>query len=136
MELESYLGIPYKFKGRDRQGIDCLGLVWLYLKEKGISIPDHDGMPMEKMAQPDYLERALRALDQIGQRVDEPQADDIVVMRLPGGYTHMGVMVDNRHMLHVLIDRPSSLTPIRKYRRRIVAIYRLHSKNNQTACPR
>ena len=112
MNLDSFLGIPYKFKGRDRQGIDCLGLVWLYLREKGIFIPDDDGLPMLEEAQSDYLDRVLKALAR-AERVAVPQADDIVVMRLPGGYTHMGVMADNQHMLHVLINRPSGLTPIR-----------------------
>lgn len=124
MNLDSFLGIPYKFKGRDRQGIDCLGLVWLYLREKGIFIPDDDGLPMLEESQSDYLDRVLKALARAAEKVAVPQADDIVVMRLPGGYTHMGVMADNQHMLHVLINRPSGLTPIKRYKHHIVAIYR------------
>lgn len=124
MDLNSFLGIPYKFKGRDRHGIDCLGLVWLYLKEKGVFIPDDDGLPMFEEAQSDYQERVLKALDRVVERAEVPQADDIVVMRLPGGYTHMGVMVDSQNMLHVLLDRPSDLAPLKKYKHRIVAIYR------------
>ncbi len=124
MDLNSFLGIPYKFRGRDKTGVDCLGLVWLYLREKGIFIPDDDGLPMISEAQGDYQERILRALDKVAERVIVPQTDDIVVMRLPGGYTHMGVMVDNQNMLHVLLDRPSDLTPVRKYKHRIVAVFR------------
>jgi cell wall-associated NlpC family hydrolase len=124
MDLNSFIGIPYKFRGRDKTGIDCLGLVWLYLKERGIFIPDTDGLPMVEEAQTDYLERVLRSLDKVAARVDTPQSDDIVIMRLPGGYTHLGVMTDNYNMLHVLLDRPSALVPVRKYRSRIVAIFR------------
>ncbi|HHY12112.1 MAG TPA: C40 family peptidase [Firmicutes bacterium] len=124
MDPCSFIGIPYKFKGRDRNGIDCLGLVWLYLREKGIFIPDDDGLPMLAEAQSDYQNRVLKALDKVARRVAAPQADDIVVMWLPGGYTHMGVMADNQNMLHVLLDRPSALVPVRRYRNRILAIFR------------
>ena len=65
--------------------------MWLYLKERGIFIPDTDGLPMVEEAQTDYMERVLTSLDS-GCRVDTPQSDDIVVMKLPGDYTHLGVM--------------------------------------------
>jgi len=124
MDLNSFIGIPYRFRGRDKTGIDCLGLVWLYLKERGIFIPDTDGLPMVEEVQTDYMERVLTSLDKVAARVDTPQSDDIVVMKLPGGYTHLGVMADNHNMLHVLLDRPSALVPVRKYRSRIAAIFR------------
>jgi len=121
---QQFLGIPFKFKGRDRSGTDCLGLVWMYLRSRGFHMPDSDGLPMERDNQPDYLDRAINALSQLFESVAYPQANDIILMRLPGGYTHMGVMVDDENMLHVLKDRPSSLEPIEKYKRRVVAIFR------------
>ncbi|MBE3519273.1 MAG: C40 family peptidase [Firmicutes bacterium] len=133
--LENLIGIPYKFKGRGFDGVDCLGLVWLYFRSKGISFPDGDGLPIEEEAGPDYLKRALDALNRIARPVSEPQADDIVVMRFPGGYVHLGVMVDQRNMLHVVKGRPSSVTPLWKFRFRIVGIYRLIAPNRGSAPP-
>lgn len=118
-------GIPYKFGGRDFEGVDCLGLVWLYFRRKGLEFPDSDGLPLEGEVHPDYLERVTRALDAIARPVSEPKEDDIVVMRLPGGYVHLGVMVDDVRMLHVLKGRPSCVVPLRRFRSRIVSIYRL-----------
>ncbi len=122
--IEQFYGIPFKFKGRDRTGTDCLGLVWMYLRSKGIRLPDTDGLPMEADRQPDYMERAIHGLSEYCESVPLPQANDIILMRLPGGYTHMGVMVDEENMLHLLKDRPSGLEPVQKYRRRVVAIFR------------
>jgi cell wall-associated NlpC family hydrolase len=119
-----YLNIPFKFRGRDKQGTDCLGLMWMYLRSRGYVIPDRDGLPMLHDNQEDFLERAIKGLQKIGEQVNVPQNDDIVLMNLPGGYTHIGVVVSNDQMLHVLKDRPSVVEPIRKYRRRIVAIFR------------
>jgi len=125
---EDLLGIPFKFRGRDRRGVDCLGLVWLYLRSKGIDIPDTDGLPMERDLQPDYLERAAQALSRFCDNVPHPGSGDIVLMRLPGGYTHLGVMVDGENMLHVLKDKPSGLELLLKYRRRVVAVFRPRQK--------
>ncbi len=124
MSYEEFTGIPFSFRGRDKRGLDCLGLVWLYLRSRGIHIPDTDGLPMERDLQPDYLERAIAALSPICDSVAYPEANDIILMRLPGGYTHLGVMVDDANMLHLLKDRPSGLEPVMKYRRRVVAIFR------------
>lgn len=109
-------------QGQARDRLPWVGMV--VLEGKGVFIPDDDGLPMFEEAQSDYQERVLKALDRVAERAEVPQADDIVVMRLPGGYTHMGVMVDSQNMLHVLLDRPSDLAPLKKYKHRIVAIYR------------
>lgn len=124
MSYQAFLGIPFKFTGRDRRGVDCLGLVWAYLRYRGIRIPDTDGLPMEADHQPDYLKRAIDGLARCCDSVESPQPNDIILMRLPGGYTHLGVMVDADNMLHVLKDRPSGVEPILKYKRRVVAIFR------------
>ena len=124
MPFQNLLNIPYKFLGRDKNGTDCLGLVYMYFKSEGINIPDCDGLPMMQDRQPDYMERAISALSRICTRVNVPQKHDIILMSLPGGYVHLGVMVDDTYMLHVLKDRPSMLVPVRKYRMRIVGVFR------------
>lgn len=128
MSYEEFTGIPFKFRGRDKRGVDCLGLVWLYLRSKGVHIPDADGLPMEEDLQPDYLERAMNGLSRVCDSVAYPQENDIILLKLPGGYTHFGVMVDDSSMLHVLKDRPSGLEPVMKYRRRVVGIFRPRQK--------
>jgi cell wall-associated NlpC family hydrolase len=124
LSYRQFLGIPYKFRGRDHRGTDCLGLVWMYLRTRGIFIPDTDGLAMEHDRQDDYMRRAMNALEKLGKPVIIPHKDDIVLMRMPGGYTHMGVMVDDVNILHVLKDRPSRIDPVRRFSRRITGIYR------------
>lgn len=41
MNIEKYIGIPFKNGGRSLKGIDCYGLIWLiYKNELGIELPD------------------------------------------------------------------------------------------------
>lgn len=124
MTHEEFTGIPFLFRGRDKTGVDCLGLVSLYLRSRGLYIPDDDGLPMEHDRQPDFMDRIIDALPKYCDQVEDVQPNDIILMRLPGGYTHMGVMVDDFNMLHVLKDRPSGLEPVLKYGRRVVAVFR------------
>ena len=37
-----YMAIPYKLHGRDFEGADCYGLVYLYLKEFGYTLPKYE----------------------------------------------------------------------------------------------
>ncbi|HHY45603.1 MAG TPA: C40 family peptidase [Firmicutes bacterium] len=124
MKFEDFIGIPFRFRGRGKDGIDCLGLVCAYQRYRGYYIPDGDGLPMEHDRQPDYMDRAMKSLSKYCVQVEEVEPGDIILMRLPGGYTHMGVMVDETNMLHVLKDRPSGIEPVLKYGRRVVAVFR------------
>lgn len=136
MTYKDFIGIPFKFRGRGKEGVDCLGLIHLYLKARGYCVPDGDGLPMTADRQPDYMERAMEALSRCCDQVEEIHPDDILLMRLPGGYTHMGVMVDDFNMLHVLKDRPSGLEPALKYARRVVAVFRPAKRLNRAQRPR
>lgn len=125
MPAEDFVGIPYRFNGRDRSGVDCLGLVILYLRHLGFNPPDGDGRPIEDDWRLDAESRITTWLGQNAVPVSTPVAGDIVVFRLPGGTMHFGVMADTTNVLHITEDRPSMLTPLRLIRRRLLGLYRL-----------
>ena len=42
MNFDKYINLPYKHSGRDFNGVDCYGLIWLiYKEERNIILPDH-----------------------------------------------------------------------------------------------
>ncbi len=118
-----YVGIPYRHGGRTRSGLDCLGLVWLVLRDYGIRVPDGDGSPYS----PDWFRadpgRYLRGLLAHGETapLGELRPLDLVYFRMSGAITHAGVMVDNNRFIHVLEGRSVCVSRLNSMWRRRLA---------------
>lgn len=123
--LSRYIGIPYKLNGRDESGTDCLGLVWMYLQDQGIFIPDGDGVPVDQSNVMQIQERFIASLDRLGAKVDAPQANDIVLIHWRHQVAHLGVMIDSQRMLHAAFDRTSEVGSIAAFRHRILGFWRI-----------
>lgn len=127
---QQFLGIPYRHGGRDRKGLDCVGLVYLFYQELGIKLPDSDGQPYADDWYKKDPERLLRGLQQVGRPVNigrEPlQPLDLVYFRIGRAITHTGVMINPGSFLHVLIGKRVQITPLNPaWRRRLWGARRL-----------
>lgn len=125
-----FLGIPYRHGGRDRKGLDCLGLVHLFYRELGIKVPDNDGQPYANDWYKKDPERLLRGLLQVGKPVNLPaeplQPLDLVYFRMGGAITHAGVMIDHHSFLHVLTRQTVQISPLNlAWKRRLRGARRL-----------
>ena len=128
---QEFIGIPYLHAGRSVKGIDCLGLVHLFYKKLGLNIPDTDG----KGYSPDWYkkdpQRLLHGIQKLGKEVlitgSEPlQPLDLVYFRIGGAITHAGIMVDDKHFIHVMIGERVRVTPLnRPWMRRLQGARRL-----------
>ena len=102
--VSEFIGIPFRHRGRDMDGCDCWGLVRLvYRRLYGIELAD-------------FADRYENALDApaiaglVGEEsrsqewaaVETPQPGDVVLLRIAGAPVHVGVMVEQDRMLHVL----------------------------------
>ncbi len=124
--ISKYVGVPYKLNGRDFDGTDCLGLVWLYLKDQGINFPDGDELPIDESWQESAEMRFIKGLDTIAQRVDAPQKNDIVLIHCFKQSAHIGVMINNQEVLHSPDDSGSQWNSLSNYgKHRILGFWRL-----------
>lgn len=90
--IDKYVGIPYKFNGRDIFGLDCYGLVWLVEKDVwGKRLPRLDGIEDGDRAELFAEHRAL--ID--GVQTTEPDDGDVVVLFLHDVPQHVGVYYKN-----------------------------------------
>lgn len=123
-----YIGLPFKEHGRDRQGVDCWGLVRLVLGEEfGIRLPSYaDGYASTEDAED--IGRLVRGEMAPWRDVShaEEQPGDVVLMRLMNQPMHVGLVVGAGWMLHIEegIDACLERYDSAKWRRRVLGIYR------------
>jgi cell wall-associated NlpC family hydrolase len=101
-----YVGLPWRFAGRDRGGIDCWGLLWLIYRDVlGIEVASY---AMETMDAP---EREQIAALLTNDRQFSPWSPvepgrerefDMAVFRRGGIESHIGIVTEPGRMLHIL----------------------------------
>jgi cell wall-associated NlpC family hydrolase len=98
-----YIGLPFQDHGRDKSGLDCWGLVRLVMAEQfGIALPSFL-REYERTTQVDRIS-ALIERESVKWRLIAKGLEmcgDIIVLRVRGKPMHVGVVLGDRHMLHI-----------------------------------
>lgn len=101
-----YVGLPWKFAGRSRDGVDCWGLLWLvYRNVAGIHVASYeretlDAPEREQIAALLTSDRAKSPWRSIASGSE--QEFDMAVFRRAGIESHVGIVIDRCRMLHIL----------------------------------
>ena len=127
IDTRKYLGIPFRHNGRGMDGVDCLGLMLMVLRDAGIDLPDDDGRPIDPRWYDIDPERLIRGLGRYGQRINitEIQPLDVVVFSFHGKPRHAGVMIDRSRFIHIREHDCVSVARLRRYSRFFYAAYRM-----------
>ena len=112
-----YLNIPYLADGRGWDGADCWGLVRLVLKEeKGLDLPSYGEISSEELLQIHKKIKEQVELAEVWENIprESIQPFDICAMTAVGKriVCHVGIMVDNKHLLHVEKVADSVIIPL------------------------
>lgn len=121
-----YIGIPFKEKGRNHEGCDCWGLVRLVSKEQfHIELPDHDE-DYKRIKDRDVIAESIDKDLPNWDEIEKPQGGDIVLLKCLGLPTHIGIMIDKKHMLHVMKRTNASIERLDSviWRDRVLGYYR------------
>lgn len=126
MKLDpKFVGIPFKSGGRDFTGADCWGVAVLYYKHQlGIDLPSFAD---EYHADDTERLRELIARHREGwQRVTVPSVGDLVLFKLLGTETHIGVCLGNGKFLHATQKSASAVQDLNgtEYSRRVVGYFK------------
>lgn len=126
-DINDYVGIPFVLRGRDREGIDCWGLVRLFYKEQlNIDLPSLLDIYVDDANPYAALSEQLAIKKEKWDTVHTPEFGDVVVLRYKGLPVHVGVYVGNGKFLHAfgkvnsVIEKLSSP----KWKNRIEGFYR------------
>lgn len=115
---EPYVGKPFTANARGPEAFDCWGLVRaVYAAELGIDLPRYGEIDARQLM---AVARRMAAaeLDDPWHLVALPQEFDVALMRSPRGgaaIVHVGVMVDEGHVLHTQAASHSVIVPITHY---------------------
>lgn len=123
--MSEYVGIPFEHNGRDRGGIDCLGLIKLYLDEHDLSIPGNDNRAIEQDWYKTEPDRLLRGLREYMEPVEgRPQKFDVLLFKMKGIARHLGVMTSRNYFLHIHKNDRSTRERLSKWQDHLEAIFR------------
>ena len=101
--VRQYVGIPFRYQGRDHDGLDCYGLIVVVHREVfDHHLPDYQGYGWAP-TRFDLMPAFSQALEQGPWAPTEtPGPGDSILLRVAGQPIHCGVVVSDTHMLHAL----------------------------------
>lgn len=120
----SYKGVPFYHAGRDRNGVDCIGLIVCVARDLGYSFKD------DRNYSPGiYPERMFTGMEQFCHRVDDRQPGDILVFDYRGRPMHCAILTgddlivhcDGRQSIHKVVE-----TSLGRYANRIHSVWRFN----------
>lgn len=126
MWSDKYIGIPYKENGRDFNGVDCWGLARLVYKEElGIDLPSF-AEEYDVGDTREYLQELIAQHKEGWEPVDRPSKGTMVLFRILGNESHVGVAVNETHFVHARDGYDSSLEAFSSgaWKARIVGYYK------------
>jgi hypothetical protein len=131
MNFEKYIGIPFKEKGRDTSGLDCWGLVRLiYKQEYDINLPSF--VSDYELSDDVRIGELFAQYKEGWETSAEPEAGCAVIFRMFGTESHIGIVVDSSHFIHVREGRDSVIESLEsgKWSKRIVGFYKYSESAN------
>lgn len=106
-----YVGLPWRFAGRSRDGIDCWGLLWLIYRD--VLKIDVASYERETLDAPEREQIAALLTEDRNKspwrHAEQEQQFDMVVFRRGGIESHVGIVVEPGRMIHILHGGESSI---------------------------
>lgn len=108
MNLEKYIGVPFKKFGRSLvEGVDCYGLILNFYKDElGIDIPNFTRYDFNSKSISDQVYAALEDMFK-PIKGEFPNIYDIGLLSFAGAPTHVVMYIGEQRILHIMIDEDS-----------------------------
>jgi hypothetical protein len=130
MWSNNYIGIPFKYKGRTEEGLDCWGLARLiYKNEYNITLPSFSTEYEDSDV--NRIEELIAQYKEGWESVDAPTEGTAVLFRVMGHESHIGVAVSPTHFIHAREGYDSAIESFESpyWKRRIVGHFKYNAKS-------
>lgn len=130
MDLSKWVGIPFADRGRTLAGADCWGLACLvYAEALFIALPSYADEYRELADRDRHdLHRVIQAHRGEWREIEpgKERGGDIVILRVAGAASHIGIVARTGQMLTVRRDQASAIESYRsiRWRSRVDAFLR------------
>jgi cell wall-associated NlpC family hydrolase len=123
----AYIGIPFKDRGRTREGADCWGVVRMVFADQfGIDLPSYDAnyeKAGDRFAVTELFFQETTSTRWRRVMLGEAVPHDVLRMSVAGN-SHAGILVAPDRFLHVLPGRETCVERLKQWEPRITAVYR------------
>ena len=123
MQYVKYLNIPYKYRGSDNNGLDCIGLCQLIGKDNNVNVGNinYDNVPLDFVNS--VFDSNMNNKSKYKQVV--AKKNSLIVFKIMGKIQHIGYMISDTKFLHILKDTRVTLESINSpiWEKRIVGYY-------------
>jgi cell wall-associated NlpC family hydrolase len=92
-QARQYLGVPYYHCGRDRHGLDCLGLLLRVAHDLGLTEWDETGYS-EQVDTARMRRKIEEFCDYVGAGGTDPEPGDVLLFSIKGSPQHLGLATD------------------------------------------
>lgn len=114
MKYDDLLGVPFKWGGRDRRGMDCWGLVAECCRRAGTPIAD----PFGELSGPISEGEAMRVrMQEINAREVGGPAPGRILYCCQGKSSHVAYILEGGKAIHSVIGKGARVSPLRAFPR-------------------
>ena len=108
MKYDDLLNIPFKWRGRDKDGFDCYGVAIECCRRAGTPLKDLysdiDNLPASEIK--DYIKGGLNL-----RKIPASKVGGLVYSSYKGN-VHVGYIVERGKVLHATIDKGVKISPL------------------------
>ena len=122
VSINDLIGCKYKIHGRNKEeGFDCLGTMIEVLRRNGIFIPDVDYNNPEQ-----YEDVYIHYMSTVEyKKIDFPTDLCIIVIKVKGEPTHVGVYLGDGLFIHATKDKGILVEPLHRWEKRVEGYYKV-----------
>lgn len=127
MEL---IGIPYKLNGKDKNGVDCLGLLNLWINENGYKCPDLPTLPEKfwfKTTPNEVISYFIPFINKFTIESKNIHEGNLIFFKISSTVlNHIGIICEGNRFIHVLENYGVVRSDINyRFKSKIIAMRRI-----------
>lgn len=107
--IRDWIGVPHVYNGRDKNGIDCYGLLWMYYRDVlGIHLPDWSCADSSRIWVARFMEKQVKERLNL---ISEPEDHCVGILKRCSAANHVGVVYANG-FLHCIENATTVYQPL------------------------